>query len=95
MADDTISRNAAIKALLGYHNVIDAIRELPSAEPERKTGRWVRGGAYPHHIFCSACFATYVPNDEWDIWKADGTYCWRLPRQFCPNCGAKMDEASG
>ena len=71
------------------------IEALPPAQTERKTGRWIRGGAYPHHIFCSACYATYVPNDEWDIWKADGTYCWRLPRRFCPNCGAKMEEVSG
>jgi len=59
-------------------------------EPERKRGKWIRGGAYPHHIFCSACYATYVPNDEWDIWKTDGMDCWRLPRKFCPNCGADM-----
>ena len=45
--DDTISRQAAIDALkraevltkaFGYHNVIDTIRELPSAEPEQ---RWI------------------------------------------------------
>lgn len=74
------------------HKVLtEWIDKRPTIE-ERKTGRWIRGGSYPHHIFCSACYATYVPNDEWDIWKTDGMDCWRLPRKFCPNCGADMKE---
>lgn len=73
-------------------NAIDLLKNAPTIEPERKKGRWIRGGSYPHHIFCSACYATYVPNDEWNIWKTDGTDCWRLPRKFCPNCGAEMSE---
>lgn len=45
--DDLISRQAAIEALrraealtraFGYHNVIEAIREVPSAQPEQ---RWI------------------------------------------------------
>lgn len=70
-------------------NRIDVwINEVPSAEP--KMGRWIRGSAYPHHIFCSVCYATYVPNDEWVIWKTDGTDGYRLSRNFCPSCGADM-----
>lgn len=53
-------------------------------------GHWIRGKAYPHHIFCSNCYRTYVPNDETEMWK-DQT---RLPRNYCPDCGAKMDEVS-
>ena len=53
-------------------------------------GHWIRGGAYPHHIFCSNCYRTYVPNDESEMWK-DWT---RLPRKYCPECGTKMDEVT-
>lgn len=59
------------------------------AQPVRH-GHWIRGSGYPHHIFCSICYATYVPNDEWDIWKTDGSDCFRLQRNFCPYCGADM-----
>ena len=55
-----------------------------------KHGHWIRGKAYPHHIFCSNCYRTYVPNDETEMWK-DQT---RLPRNYCPECGAKMDEVT-
>ncbi len=51
-------------------------------------GRWIRGITYPHYIFCSNCYRTYVPNDESEMWK-DQT---RLPRTYCPECGALMDE---
>ena len=48
-------------------------------------GHWRRGKSYPHNIYC---FRTYVPNEEIEMWK-DWT---RLPRKYCPECGAKMDE---
>lgn len=51
-------------------------------------GHWRRGKSYPHNIYCSNCFRTYVPNEEIEIWK-DRT---RLPRNYCPECGALMDE---
>lgn len=55
-----------------------------------KHGHWIRGEAYPHHIYCSNCYRTYVPNDELEMWK-DQT---RLPRKYCPECGALMDEVT-
>ena len=58
------------------------------AEPVRH-GRWLRGSAYPHHIFCSVCYATYIPNDEIPLWKSESYF--NVPRNYCPNCGAKMD----
>lgn len=67
-----------------------AAYERGKAEAVRH-GHWIRGSGYPHHIFCSICYATYVPNDEWDIWKTDGSDCFRLQRNFCPYCGARMD----
>ena len=72
--------------------VCTAIKALPSVDVQPvRHGHWIRGSGYPHHIFCSICYATYVPNDEWDIWKTDGSDCFRLQRNFCPYCGARME----
>ena len=52
---------------------------------EVKRGHWERTDAYPHRVYCSECYATLVPNDEWlELYKISSNYC--------PNCGAKMDE---
>ena len=66
--------------------VIDAVEEMPSVEPERKPGKWIRGEAYPHRIYCSECYKTFIPNDEMRAW-VDGD----LPRKYCPECGARME----
>lgn len=84
MKDDTISRQAAINAL--YHvdeyngRSIEAIRNLPST---KQHGKWehvvkklMRGG----HIDasrCSVCHKIIMPH---------------LKPNYCPNCGAKMDD---
>ena len=85
--DDLISRQAAIDALhmhLMYRMGTDSnkkrlddwINNLPSAQPERKTGKWE---IYIISMFdgegcrCSECGFEGVP--YWD---------------FCPNCGADM-----
>ena len=52
-----------------------------------KEGEWLRTDAFPHRIYCSVCYKTYVPNDRWQIWVDDD-----LPKNYCPNCGAKMDR---
>lgn len=47
-------------------------------------GRWMMSDAYPHRLYCSACYKTALPNIElMDIYN--------LSFAFCPNCGAKMD----
>lgn len=59
------------------------IEDLPSAQPERKSGKWIpvtngRGG---HE--CSLCH-TYAPSyQSGNEWLTD----------YCPNCGTKMEEA--
>ena len=55
------------------------IRALPSAEPERKKGRWIDGMPYvnSHWRVCSVC---HEPAPD-----SSGGY------NFCPNCGARMD----
>lgn len=69
-----------------YWQMRDDINGLPSVESERKTGKWIRGEAYPHHIYCSECYKTFIPNDEMRAW-VDGD----LPRKYCPECGARME----
>ena len=53
------------------------------AQPQRIKGRWLHGEAYPHHLYCSVCFRTALPNDEY-------VERWNLHMNFCPNCGADM-----
>ena len=64
-----------------YSDVMEgALLELPSAQPERKRGKWKR--AYLDHeamgerlsiLYCSVC-----------------NQCIAYPVNFCPNCGADM-----
>lgn len=68
--------------LVNKANVITELSALPSAD--RPTGEWLIGDAWPHNVYCSNCYATFV-QEHWEVWK-DGS----LPRNFCPNCGAKM-----
>ena len=53
-------------------------------QPERKKGRWQITDAYPHNVYCSECHVRFAQT-KWAVWE-DGS----LPRNFCPNCGAKM-----
>ena len=81
---DCISRQAAIDAINSIDN-LDAkarggiyfkLMGLPSAQPERKTGRWI--GKYPVTSVCSEC--NYLIHDSKVKVFA-----------YCPNCGAKME----
>lgn len=98
---DLISRQAAIDAIrastskyTGFmememytdDDAVEAIEDLPSAQPERKRGRWNITDAYPHNVYCSECYTRFAQT-HWAVWE-DGS----LPRNFCPNCGADMRE---
>ena len=82
--DDVISRQAAVDAVVRVreHHAYDEIEELnalPSAQPERKRGRWIDETFKPwglvHHPYrCSLC----GEHAEYDS-------------MYCPNCGAKME----
>lgn len=92
---DLISRQMAIDALCkkcsgGIKNCtlypycaeIDAVRYLPSAEQERKTGKWIN---YKDEHCCSVCQSVVIQMN----WDDDSRY------DYCPNCGAKMEADHG
>ena len=60
---------------------------LTGGLPKRIEGHWDITSAYPHNIHCSVCHKRFAQT-HWEVWK-DGS----LPRNFCPNCGAKMKIA--
>lgn len=64
--------------------VKDIIKESPSEEPERKTGRWVLWNEPGcEYAKCTACGEMY---DQDDLYIGGNDY-----PKFCPNCGAKME----
>ena len=89
---DFISRQAALDDAhrqiwyrMNQQGVKDRIDEwlknLPSAQPERKRGKWIGN---PRHQACSECRITYcIPDGQ------DGTLDMTF-YNFCPNCGADM-----
>lgn len=96
---DLISRQAVLESLKtdyslimfdSYGNltftgerIIEAIKRVPSVEPERKPGKWM-----PHmvtakcesidHDVCSECHVCFYGEPTWS-WK------------YCPNCGKPME----
>lgn len=67
-----------------YMTVWKYLHQLPSAQPESKTGRWMRYGEDGYHndhdtVYwqCNQCLNTERGRR--------GT-----PAKFCPNCGARM-----
>lgn len=70
--EDLIGRQAAIEVLkVAYKN----LETLPSAQPERQIGRWIRNdnGTYT----CSVCHS-WIPKEQYYY------------ARYCLYCGAKM-----
>ena len=64
-------------------DVYTALDSVPSAQPERKTGKWIKLDMHAHLADhkCTACGQEcYVPT------------CMGEPMYtYCPNCGARME----
>lgn len=96
--DDMISRQALMKEFSDFvrasnnsdfartptwNDAVSLVESMPSAQPERKTGRWLYDEercATGIYAICSAC-------DE-SIYQT-GNF------RYCPNCGARMMEGEG
>ena len=84
--DDLISRQAAIDLYKEYQPYLaikvwefgEALKQLPSSQPEQKVGKWVGGDIG----YCTCCGHKGCASD---IWNA----CEEI---YCPNCGSKMEE---
>lgn len=78
---DALIEEALTEGAYGY---VDAkqITDAPiiDAVPVRH-GHWETNSDRPDTLICSVCKCGF------DMWKHD-------PHNFCPNCGAKMDEVS-
>ena len=87
MCSDLISRQAVLDAVNDCGICIQKILDIPSAEPERKTGKWVDGMLYYdfdesewEKVKCSVC-ENFVTKQ---IFYHDNKY------HYCPYCGADM-----
>lgn len=82
---DLISRQAAFDEIIWNSDngvidakvAIEALRKLPSVEPERKTGKWVGVNPMVDTLMCSECGENIVSEE--------------FKSNYCPNCGAKME----
>lgn len=57
------------------------IKTLPSAEPERKNGKWVYDGKRGRFPACKCSICGHYENADWAILQG---------ANFCPHCGADM-----
>lgn len=71
-SNDKFSQNEVFVVDDVYEQIAE---QLPSVEPERKTGKWIDGK-------CNRC-GTNAP-----FWAMASTY---YCSEYCPNCGAKME----
>ena len=78
---DALIEEALTEGAYGYVDAFQ-IANAPTidAVPVRH-GHWETNSDRPDTLICSVCKCGF------DMWKHD-------PHNFCPNCGAKMDEVS-
>lgn len=86
MVEDSEDQKWDSGCWIRYRLFEKTLEEMPPAQPERKTGRWIHDGYdFPHGndwIHCSVCGKRGI-NVPADLSK------------YCPNCGAKMEEGDG
>jgi len=66
-----------IRTCLTKEEIIYAIDDIPTAEPERKNGKWSN---YKDEHCCSVCKCVVIS----DCWNDEIRY------DYCPYCGADM-----
>ena len=81
MMDDTPIMNAII--MNGMNLCEKAVRNQPSAQPERKKGKWIYKKDLKQ-FFCDQCGEPSLTDDDRYIYGMDFS-------NFCPNCGAEME----
>lgn len=68
-----------------YTDIANGVKDMPTIEPERKTGRWMPRD-YNKRTGCVTTTVYYYPTCS--VCGYSGNYS----MSFCPNCGAKMEE---
>lgn len=92
MADEYIKRSDALTVIERFNGYLDddmqyrikfmLNRDCPAADVAPVVrGRWGAHSDRPDSLICSVC------NCGFDMWKHD-------PHNYCPNCGAKMEEGA-
>lgn len=88
--DDLISRQAAIEVAMEelesgtYFDIPSKIKDLPSAQSERKQGEWIE-----HHEPYTWMGYTYWTCSECGFGEDDN----KVRSNYCPNCGAQMERS--
>ena len=88
-----IGENTREISIMNAEKALDVIENLPSAEPERKKGKWIdeKINSYTSRTYCSEC------GNSAPFICASGDHYGRNMHgktnktKFCPNCGAKME----
>ena len=76
-----LERNGMVAMVEIKQWCVGILEALPSAQPERKTGHWIKTARWGRVYYCDQC-RNYL--------DFDGVNAGRGSTNFCPNCGAKM-----
>lgn len=73
---------------------ITMANNLPAAEPERKTGKWVdeKINSYTSRTYCSECGSSAPFVYESDDYYGNHAHGETVKTKFCPYCGADMRD---
>ena len=91
--EDAISRQAVLEAImtncileneynLTSSRIKKAVESLPPVTPKPKMGHWIKDNPWTK-AYCSKCGESCIGLHGFDFIITD----------FCPNCGAKMEES--
>jgi hypothetical protein len=87
--EDAISRQSMLDYMKYLHDEMpeeEFIKELPSVTPARKKGKWI------NKSHASGCGIKFVASECTCCGKKTFFDCDQLVYNYCPNCGAEMDE---